>query len=73
MGWDGRCVSAHYSFWSDDVAHRWLLLFVQVYALTSFIEANNFAQGRVVEMWGESSGGKGTDVGGKKERKIGRK
>lgn len=34
----------------------------QVYALTSFIEANNFAQGKVAEMWGESSGGKTNSI-----------
>jgi hypothetical protein len=34
-----------------------VFVLIKVYALTSFIEANNFAQAKVTEMWGESSGG----------------
>jgi len=35
-------------------------VYFKVYALTSFIEANNFAQVKIVEMWGASSGGLST-------------
>ena len=37
---------------------------LQVYCLTSFIEANNLAEVKVLEMWGASSGGEFRGRGG---------